>query len=762
MRSKKTVTYKCPYCEKRFTRENLVNHIEEEHYDLIPKGFTPFRLVFNYVNKKSLDYHGKCTECGGPTPWDENKGRYNRQCNNPRCKASYIKKFEDNMIRVKGITRISMTPEGQEKMLSKRKISGKYKFQNGVEKTYTGKYELNALKFMDEVMNISPDDILCPGPILEYTYEGKTHIYITDFYYQPYNLIIEVKDGGKNPNNRNMPEYRAKQIAKEEYIIKHTDFNYLRLTDNDLSQLLAVMMDLKMQMVENTGERVIHVNEAIYGIDKLERKLIFDDMEDYTDNLNDFSNYLLKEDTDRMGKYFNIVQNISDEYNIQLYARGNIDNRDGSFYQKFLPIDNVSNNYDIENIINENTYVVADLHFGKEKSEDNNTISFLNKIPNSSTLLILGDIEYIKKPDLEYLRKCFSKIKCKNIFLVLGNHDCYSLDYYYSLGIKGIYEKIFIKNNKWIFSHQPCDGPSTKWTNFHGHIHEKTVYLQVKDIKNKINCFYKYFDKPLKIKELLEWNKTNNLEKSIISESNIIIYEDFFEYDQSYSKQFKDISEAMNALMTGYIPGMKDTGNVYIVNYMRNNVFSGEEERGYGISDNCKLTNLICRNKEGILDKASDNFLENAKYNVYLVKDMSKEKVSELLSEHMGTFVEEGFVYETLFGKKMYTYDQIETESNAIPVIDYYKGMEVFSEMVNNYITGKKRSLNHVITNENSIISIDISESDKGCVCYMSLLDGTYRLESVEFPELFIESDHYMGKDSIENKLLESILMEVK
>ena len=261
MATKRTVTYKCPYCTRRFTREDLVLHVQDEHEDMIPEGFTPFRLVFNYVNKKPLSYHGKCTECGGPTPWDENKGRYDRQCEKKACKESYVKKFEENMMRTRGVTRISATEEGQKQMLANRKISGTYVMSDGAKKTYTGSYELKGLEFMDKVMHIKSSDILCPGPILEYSFEGKTHIYITDFYYQPYNLIIEVKDGGDNPNKRNMPEYRAKQIAKEQFIIKHTNYNYLRLTNNDFSQLLAVFANLKMQMVENTGERVIHVNE---------------------------------------------------------------------------------------------------------------------------------------------------------------------------------------------------------------------------------------------------------------------------------------------------------------------------------------------------------------------------------------------------------------------------------------------------------------------------------------------------------------------
>ena len=258
----RNIRYKCPFCNNKFTREDLVNHIEDDHPYDIPADFTPFRYVFNYVNKKPLTYHGKCTECGGPTEWDENKGRYNRQCNNKACHDSYIKKFEANMMKTRGVTRISATASGQLKMLSNRKISGKYKFSNGEVKTYTGSYELKALEFMDKVMHIDPNDLMCPGPILEYSLDNNTHIYITDFYYQPYNLIIEVKDGGDNPNKRNMPDYRAKQIAKEKYIIKHTNYNYLRLTNNNLNQLLAVFANLKMQMVENTGERVIHVNEA--------------------------------------------------------------------------------------------------------------------------------------------------------------------------------------------------------------------------------------------------------------------------------------------------------------------------------------------------------------------------------------------------------------------------------------------------------------------------------------------------------------------
>jgi ribosomal protein S18 acetylase RimI-like enzyme len=272
---KRKISYKCPFCTKKYLRENLPRHLDDVHKEEIPEGFSPLRYTFHYINKRPLDYHGRCTECKGPTPWDEEVGRYKRQCGKQACHDSYVKKFEENMVKKTGHTRNTDTEEGLQNMLKNRKISGKYKFQNGKEKEYVGSYEKNCLEFMDKVMNIDPDDIMSPGPTLEYQYDGKTHYYITDFYYIPYNLIIEVKDGGKNPNNRNMPEYREKQIAKEKFIVNNTDYNYLRLTDNNLAQLLAVFADLKMQLVDESNDRVVHINEAGKSI-SYSKKLIDD------------------------------------------------------------------------------------------------------------------------------------------------------------------------------------------------------------------------------------------------------------------------------------------------------------------------------------------------------------------------------------------------------------------------------------------------------------------------------------------------------
>ena len=42
--------YKCPYCNNRLIRKDLINHIDEEHEELIPDNFESAQVVFDLVN----------------------------------------------------------------------------------------------------------------------------------------------------------------------------------------------------------------------------------------------------------------------------------------------------------------------------------------------------------------------------------------------------------------------------------------------------------------------------------------------------------------------------------------------------------------------------------------------------------------------------------------------------------------------------------------------------------------------------------------
>lgn len=259
-----TKKYTCPYCNFRASKQDLIIHVNDVHSELIPKDYTASRVVFNHIYNKEC---GRCTECGKPTEWDEEHCRYKRQCSD-ECRKHYSDKMHSNVENVYGYWNMCSNTEHLKKMLAGRRISGKYRFKNSSgTHSYVASYEHKLLEFEDTVCNIDAKDLFCPGPIIEYQYTnpstGSTEnaIWITDQYYTLYNLIIEVKDGGDNPNTRDMPLYRAKQIGKEESIKKLNKYNYIRLTNNEFNQLLYAFAILKMQ---DTDEYSYFINESAY------------------------------------------------------------------------------------------------------------------------------------------------------------------------------------------------------------------------------------------------------------------------------------------------------------------------------------------------------------------------------------------------------------------------------------------------------------------------------------------------------------------
>ena len=249
--------YKCPYCEFRSDRENLIYHVGEEHEDMIPQGYTARRVVFNMINHKE---QGKCVICGKPSDWIEEAGHYDRYCSN-KCREKARKDYLENVVRVKGTTNLMNDPEFQKKLLASRRISGTYKFKDGGVRSYTGSYEKNLLEMADKMLNIHSKHIMTPGPTLEYSYNGEKHKWIVDQYWEPWNLLIEVKDGGTNPNKREMGEYRTKQLCKEVMITDLGEFNYLRLTNNQFPQLLEILMEIKKQNMDGEVTPIIKIYE---------------------------------------------------------------------------------------------------------------------------------------------------------------------------------------------------------------------------------------------------------------------------------------------------------------------------------------------------------------------------------------------------------------------------------------------------------------------------------------------------------------------
>lgn len=268
--------YNCPYCNERFYKEDLSKHIEKKHDELIPDNYTAYHLTYDIVNNKQG--HGNCTECGSPTKWNEKRQKYERLCGNPKCYARVKETYQKRMLKVYNKIHLLDDPVHQEKMLAARKISGKYKWSDGKEFTYTGQYEKKLMEFLDKTMEFKSNEVLAPGPILEYEFQGKKLHWITDFLLLPYNLIIEVKDGGDNPNKRNMPITRSKTLAKEKMITSMGKYSYLRLTNNDFLQLFQILAELKEKSLDDNEDPIYRIHEDTEVLDEGFLDSIFKDL----------------------------------------------------------------------------------------------------------------------------------------------------------------------------------------------------------------------------------------------------------------------------------------------------------------------------------------------------------------------------------------------------------------------------------------------------------------------------------------------------
>ena len=284
----------CPLCRRKDFKDKLIRHIEKDHEDIIG-DISAEQFLYDKTHPGS----GKCIVCGNKTDWNEKTGKYHRLCSNPKCKEELRAKFKKNMIRVHGKVSLLDDAAHQAKMLAHRSISGTYVYSDGTKFTYTGSYEHKAIEFMDKVLHCNSKDIIMPGPVIDYTDQyGNSRQWITDIYYVPYNLIIEVKDGGDNPNNRQMDEYRAKQVSKEAELIKLGEYNYLRLTDNKFVQLMEVLALLKDQEINDptTTNKVIRINESTVYDDRF---FTLDDVEK-------------SEEDDNIPQEYDIIRRLSD------------------------------------------------------------------------------------------------------------------------------------------------------------------------------------------------------------------------------------------------------------------------------------------------------------------------------------------------------------------------------------------------------------------------------------------------------------------
>lgn len=243
-------TKKCTLCDKRFVdKEHLVRHIDKSHGSQIPQDWTASRYE-NYLRTGRT--HGTCVICKRDTDWNEVTGKYCRMCGSQACRDRSREIAEDNLIKKKGVTHSQMLkdPEFQRKMVYSKETSGAYLFDGYDQKVmYDSTYGLDFLEMLDYFMNFPGCDIAGPSPnTYVYMYKGEKKLYIPDFYIYPFNLEIEIKDGGDNPNKH--PKIQAVDKEKEKLkdaAMKKEKVNYVKIVNKNYSSFFRMLLELKNQ-----------------------------------------------------------------------------------------------------------------------------------------------------------------------------------------------------------------------------------------------------------------------------------------------------------------------------------------------------------------------------------------------------------------------------------------------------------------------------------------------------------------------------------
>lgn len=273
-KNKYTKKIKCPLCDERFTSiEGLYDHIEEEHDDEIPDGFTPARYMY-YIKTGKMS--GSCVIDKKPTEWNESTGKYHRFCNNPKCKERYREIFKNRMINKYGKVNLLKDPEQQKKMLAHRKISGEYKWTDGTKITYTGSYEKEFLQFLDVFMNFESSDIMGPSPhTYYYKYNGEELFYIPDFYIPSLKLEVEIKDGGNNPNMHSKIQAvdKVKERLKDEVMNAQKEYDYIKIVNKNYDNFFEYLLQKKEDFIRDNEDVVVTEPVHESHVDMLEEGL---------------------------------------------------------------------------------------------------------------------------------------------------------------------------------------------------------------------------------------------------------------------------------------------------------------------------------------------------------------------------------------------------------------------------------------------------------------------------------------------------------
>ena len=162
-------------------------------------------------------------------------------------------------------------------------------------------------------------------------------------------------------------------------------------------------------------------------------------------------------------------------------------------------------------------WLISDNHFNHQKiieycNRPFKTVEQMNEemikkwnsvVKEDDKIYHLGDFGFGSK---EQIANVISKLNGR-IFLILGNHDNHTPQWYRDAGIKEVYDHPIIIKDFIVLSHAPqpfiCDS-RTPYVNFFGHVHDSEMF-ETYGPRHFCACVERHNYKPVNIEEVIKY-----------------------------------------------------------------------------------------------------------------------------------------------------------------------------------------------------------------------------------------------------------------
>ena len=162
-------------------------------------------------------------------------------------------------------------------------------------------------------------------------------------------------------------------------------------------------------------------------------------------------------------------------------------------------------------------WLISDNHFNHQKiieycNRPFKTVEQMNEemikkwnsvVKEDDKIYHLGDFGFGSK---EQIANIISKLNGR-IFLILGNHDNHTPQWYRDAGVKEVYDHPIIIKDFIVLSHAPqpfiCDS-RTPYVNFFGHVHDSKMF-ETYGPRHFCACVERHNYKPVNIEEVIKY-----------------------------------------------------------------------------------------------------------------------------------------------------------------------------------------------------------------------------------------------------------------